>query len=144
MNRRLFPALLLAAGCGGGLPADVEGYASRCERMNEAPLPPYDGDPHRGAKNVYACNVDVTLLRANRRPFPDGTLIVKESTRPPETAPWLVATARKQNGAWQWDEYTRNFADEGFGRILAGQSVCTDCHQQVREADWIFTHFSRP
>jgi hypothetical protein len=132
------------AGCEGTLPADVEGYADRCLKMNQAPLPAYDGDPHRGFKDVYACGVDKTILQANTRPFPDGTLIVKESTRPGEPAPWLVATARKHDGDWRWDEYTRNFDDEAFRRNLAGQSVCTGCHQHARDTDWIFTRYSPP
>jgi hypothetical protein len=136
--------IFVLAGCEAALPADVEGYATRCMRMNPTPFPPYEGDPHRGMKTVYACNVDLPLLQANKRPFPDGTLIVKESIRPPETAPWLVATARKQNGAWHWDEYTRNFPDEALRRNLAGQGICTGCHQHAREADWIFTQFSAP
>jgi hypothetical protein len=144
MRRRLLLLIGLAAGCEAELPADVEGYAERCVKMNPAPIAPYEGDPHRGMKNVYACNVDPALLRANQRPFPEGTLIVKDSTRPPESAPWLVATARKRDGGWQWDEYTRNFPDESLRRILAGQSVCTGCHQQARALDWIFTAYSPP
>jgi hypothetical protein len=55
----------------------------------------------------------------------------------------LIAIARKQGGVWQWDEYTRNFADEDFRHILAGQSVCTGCHVKAQAADWIFTTYSR-
>lgn len=62
-------------------PDDVAGYASRCVRLNASAIPPYPGDPHAGMKNVYACDVDQSIVRANTRPFPDGTLIVKESTR---------------------------------------------------------------
>jgi hypothetical protein len=49
---------------------------------------------------------------------------------------------RKQGGAWKWDEYTRNFGHEPFARILASETVCTDCHRQVQGADWIFTAFT--
>jgi hypothetical protein len=110
--------------------------------MNVEPIPRTNADPHNGVKNVYACNVDVAALEANQRPFPDGTLIVKESRREGEDLVWLIATARKQAGSWQWDEYTRNFADEAFRHILAGESVCTDCHARVRSADWIFTPYT--
>ncbi len=135
-------ALMTVFGCGATLPEDVEGYEERCTRMNATPLPPYDADPHRGFKLVYACNVDLARLQANTRPFPDGTLIVKQSTRAGEDFPWLVATARKQGDAWRWDEYTRNFSDEAFRRILVPQSKCTDCHRKAQSADWIFTHFT--
>ena len=129
---------------GTPLPSDVESYATRCLKLNPTPIPPYEGDPHRGWKNVFACDVDRAIVEANQRPFPDGTLIVKESTRPGESAVWLVATARKQHGSWQWDEYTRNFADEDFDRSLAGQGLCRGCHQEARAADWIFTRFALP
>ena len=124
------------------LPSDVIDYQTRCQRMNARPIPRYDGDPHAGTKNVYACNVDDALLRANIRPFPDGTVIVKNSTKENASYPWLVATARKQGGAWKWDEYTRNFEDEDFVRILASESVCTNCHKEAEGADWIFTAFT--
>jgi len=144
VTARLMAALLVLGSCGAGLPDDLDGYESRCARMNASPIPTYPGDPHAGTKNVYACNVDPIALRANSRPFADGTLIVKESVRQGEAFVWLVATARKQGGAWRWDEYTRNFSDEGFRRILAGQSVCTGCHVKAQSADWIYTAFSAP
>jgi hypothetical protein len=131
------------AACGGEtLPADVADYQTRCPRMNGRPIPRYEGDPHAGTKNVYACNIDPAVARANTRPFPEGTVIVKTSTKENASYPWLVATARKQNGAWKWDEYTRNFEDEDFVRILASESVCTNCHRQAESADWIFTAFT--
>ena len=135
--------LALVAGCGSTLPEDVPGYASRCVRMNASPIPPYEGDPHKGMKNVYACDVDVPLVEANTRPFPDGTLIIKESAAEGESFVWLIATARKQGGSWRWDEYTRNFSDEEFRHGLAGQSVCTGCHVRAQSADWIFTRYAR-
>jgi hypothetical protein len=135
---------LTIAACGGEtLPADVADYQTRCQQMNQNPIPRYDGDPHAGTKNVYACNVDIAVLRANTRPFPDGTVIVKNSTKENANYPWLVATARKQGGTWKWDEYTRNFEDEDFVRILASESVCTNCHEAAEHADWIFTAFTR-
>jgi hypothetical protein len=133
----------LSAGCGSALPDDIPGYQTRCIRMNAQPIPRSPSDPHNGVKNVYACAVDQATLEANSRPFPDGALVVKESTRDGESFPWLIALARKQGGSWRWDEYTRNFADEDFRHILSGQSVCTGCHARARAADWIFTTYAR-
>lgn len=133
----------LASGCGAALPADVAGYESRCARMNAQPIPEYAGDPHAGTKNVYACGVGLPQLQSHTLPFPDGTLIVKESRGAGELFVWLIATARKQGESWQWDEYTRNFADEELRHNLAGQSVCTGCHVRAKAADWIFTAYSR-
>ncbi len=137
-------ALGALGACGSTLPDDVAGYDTRCVRLNETPLRAYEGDPHKGNKNVYACNVSIDALRANTRPFPDGTLIIKESKREGETFNWLTATARKQGGSWKWNEYTRNFGDEDFRHIVSGQSVCTGCHVKVMAVDWIYTSYSRP
>ena len=133
----------LSSGCGAPLPDDVVGYQSRCVLMNGRPIPPYERDPHRGMKNVYACNVTPEQVAANQRPFPEGALIVKESTRVGQDFVWLVALARKQAGAWQWNEYTRNFADEELRHGLASRAVCTDCHGIVEDQDWIFTRYTR-
>ncbi|MDX2023719.1 MAG: hypothetical protein SF187_26005 [Deltaproteobacteria bacterium] len=136
-------ALALVAACGETLPADIEGYqtAPTCVRLNKDPIPPYEGDPHKGIKNVFACNVDLPVLLANTRPFPDGTIIVKESRRPGVAYTWLVATARKQEGRWRWDEYTRNFDNEGHERVPVPQSKCMDCHAKAAAQDFIFTTY---
>lgn len=136
-----------AAACAERLPAG-EAYRTHCLRMNPEPIAPYDGDPHEGWKDVWACDVtEADLLDADgdvRLPYPDGTLIVKESCA---LAPcdddgsyaWLIATARKTAGTWTWAEYTRNFADEDFAKLPLDEAVCTDCHQKYETLDWIST-----
>lgn len=145
---RLVLALVGVVGCGTTLPEDVQDVASRCVRLNPNPIPPTRDDPHSGFKVVYACNVEESFLKEGTLPYPEGTVIVKESTKEDEDAPWLVATARKGPGqgasSWQWDEYTRNFEDEDFRRILAGQGVCIDCHKGVESLDYIFTRYQEP
>jgi hypothetical protein len=131
----------ILAGCAETPSEDVLRYQVDCIRMNAEPIPVYDGDPHRGTKNVFACQVPGAQLEANLRPFPDGALIVKDARRDGDDFAWLVAVARKQDGAWRWDEYTRNFADEEFRHILSGEGVCTGCHQAARSDDWIFTRY---
>jgi hypothetical protein len=138
MKAILLAAVLLLSGCGDTLPDDARDPAADCIRLNALPIPPTARDPHAGTKNVYVCHTATT-----RPPFPDGTLVVKQSTRPGESFPWLVATARKHAGAWSWDEYTRNFADEDLVHNLAAESVCTGCHVRARAQDWIFTRFDR-
>lgn len=107
--------------------------------MNRELLPKREDDPHEGKKNVFACNVSCEELQ--ERPFPDGTVVVKESIKDGQDYAWLVATARKSGGEWQWDEYTRNFPSEDFVSILASESVCIDRHVKWRGADWIATGF---
>jgi hypothetical protein len=131
----------MLAGCASMPPDDLLGYQAACIQMNVEPILAYDGDPHRGTKNVFACDVPLVELAANIRPFPEGALIVKEARRDGDDFVWLLAAARKQGGAWRWDEYTRNFADEEFRHILSGEGVCTGCHQAARASDWIFTRY---
>ncbi|HEY0712726.1 MAG TPA: cytochrome P460 family protein [Polyangia bacterium] len=129
--------------CGASLPDDIPGYRDRCVQLNEARIPQPARDPHKGEKNVYACNVAKEALVANVRPFPEGAVVVKESFRRGESFPWLIATARKIDGAWKWNEYTRDSEREKFRHILAGESVCTRCHKRAAESDWIFTFHDR-
>jgi hypothetical protein len=134
---------LAATGCSEAVPHDIANYKERCIRMNAEPIPEKDSDPHRGVKNVYACGVTEEQLVEDGEPifpYPEGTIIVKESTREGQGYPWLIATARKEGGVFRWDEYTRNFPDQEFLHILAGEEVCTDCHKDVeKSSDWIFT-----
>ena len=58
-----------------------------------------------------------------------------------EAFTWLVATARKELGKWRWDEYTRNFDNEGHQRLLVKQSKCTSCHDRAAAQDDIFTYY---
>jgi hypothetical protein len=131
----------LPTGCAEMPPDDVLRYQVDCIPMNAEPIPVYDGDPHQGTKNVFACQVPRAQLETNARPFPDGALIVKEARRAGDDFAWLVAAARKQGGTWRWDEYTRNFADEELRHIPSGEGVCTGCHQAARSSDWIFTQY---
>ena len=138
--------IMMLAGC-QGLPADVEGFETRCLEMTTEPIPPHADDPHEGFKRVYACNVSDAQRRALQAGdvtvFPEEALIVKASRRDGEDFNWLVATARKLGGQWEWLEYTRNFDDERFLEIPASPQVCVDCHRAATASDWIFTRFAR-
>jgi hypothetical protein len=139
----LIPAWLVACQV---MPEEVNGYQDNCILMNAELIPPQSSDPHLGYKNVYACNVDVaTLTDPAFSTYPEGTMIVKESTRDGQNYPWLIATAKKVDSEWQWAEYKRNFPNEDFVKILAGQGVCTGCHKDAKDTgDWLFTHYEGP
>ncbi|MFT7579139.1 MAG: hypothetical protein ACI9MR_000801 [Myxococcota bacterium] len=132
-------------GCSDEFPGELEDYAERCVKMNEAVIPPTPSDPHDGNKNVYACNVSVDQLvdsEGNQlRPLPPGTIVIKESTRTYHDFVWLRAVARRDANGWSWAEYTRNFDNEEFKQILAPESLCTDCHKDAIAKDWIFTNY---
>ena len=136
------PLLLLVTACVEAPPQDVLDYES-CLKFNTDPIEPTgDDDPHLGYKSVYGCHVDVSELAGGPSTgYPDGTLIVKTSTREDQDFVWLLASMRKTSGRWEWAEYTRNFPDEKFARIPVEKSVCIDCHVQVEPIDWVFTSY---
>jgi hypothetical protein len=121
-----------------GVPDFVAGYRG-WTKLNEAPIPPRDSDPHFGTKDVFASRERL----ANGR-FPAGTVVVKEATRPGADFIGLIATMRKQRGAdpehndWVFVEYTRESANAAFAEQAAG-AVCWSCHVGARELDYVFT-----
>jgi hypothetical protein len=121
-----------------GAPRFVAGYR-RWTKLNEQPIPPRDSDPHNGTKNVYASKP----AAANGR-FPNGTIVVKEATRPGADFIGLLAIMRKRPGAdpehndWVFVEYTREAADARFG-LQAEGAVCWDCHIGAEDSDYVFT-----
>lgn len=139
---------LTVGACSSELPADLEGYAERCIRLNGSEIPPHDDDVHEGYKIVYACEVELSDLvdeaGAPRTPYPDGIVFVKESRREHQDFPWLVATARKVDGGWEWEEFTRNFESEPLLSIPVPESVCRDCHAKVAAIDFIYTTYQPP
>jgi hypothetical protein len=128
---------------GEGLPEDILGYQDWFE-LNEQPIPPIEGgDAHLGTKNVYASE------EADRSGgsilYPDGTIVVKESTRPDTDFIGLVAIMRKEAGAdpdhgdWVFIEYTRSAPDAAFTET-AKDAVCWSCHVGAQQTDWIWVH----
>lgn len=136
-------ATLSVSACGASVPDDLKDYEQRCIRLNQAPIPKYPGDPHAGMKNVYVCNLSADEVAKDVRPFPDGAMVVKDSQREGEDFKWLIATARKQNGRWSWDEYTRNFSNEEMLGLLTSDSKCLSCHKRAVKDDYIFTRYDR-
>ncbi len=121
-----------------GTPAFVAGYWS-WPKLNQAPIPRRDSDPHEGTKNVYASKPQ----RADGR-FPNGTIVVKEAVRPGADFIGLIAVMRKRRGAdpkhndWVFVEFTREAESARFGEIASG-SVCWSCHVGAQESDYVFT-----
>jgi Cytochrome P460 len=120
-----------------GVPGFVAGYRDWV-KLNDAPIPPREADPHNGTKNVYASK--------ERRPsgrFPAGTIVVKDASRPGADFTGLIAIMRKERGAdpahgdWVFVEYTREARSERF-REQASGAVCWSCHVGA-DADYVFT-----
>jgi len=121
-----------------GVPRFVAGYRGWF-KLNDAPIPPRDSDPHDGTKNVFA-----SKRRGADAQFPNGTIVVKEAMRPGADFIGLIAIMRKQMGAdpanndWVFVEYTREAANARFAEIASG-SVCSSCHMSARDLDYVFT-----
>ncbi len=121
-----------------GVPRFVAGYRGWI-KLNAQPIPPRDSDPHSGTKNVFASK----RVGGNGR-FPNGSVVVKEATRPGADFIGLIAIMRKQRGAdpahndWVFVEYTREAANARFG-LQAEGAVCYGCHVGAADRDYVFT-----
>ena len=121
-----------------GLPKSVAGYDG-WTRLNDAPLPPRDSDPHLSTKNVYASKE----AGANGR-FPNRTIIVKEGVAPGKNFVTLIAIMRKERGAdpahndWLFIEYTREKKNAPFEELASG-AVCYSCHVGAEATDYVWT-----
>lgn len=129
-----------------GLPADVAGY-TQWLKLNAAPIPPAPGgDPHNGTKNVYVNQTRDTIAPNGTQqfPYPDGSIVVKDATRPGKDYIGLIAIMRKKDGVnpdhndWEFIEYVRNAADAEF-RVIAKDGICWGCHARVKDIDYVFT-----
>ena len=129
-----------------GLPDDVAGY-TQWLKINAEPIPPAGGgDPHNGTKNVYVNQTRDTIAPngTQKFPYPDGSIVVKDATRPGKDYIGLIAIMRKKAGTdpdhndWKFIEYVRNAPDAEF-RVIAEDGVCWGCHAQVEDIDYVFT-----
>lgn len=129
-----------------GLPDYTAGY-DQWLKLNIEPIPPVaGGDPHNGTKNVYVNQERETIAPDGEQlfPYPDGSIVVKEATRPNKDYIGLIAIMIKKAGSdpdhndWEFIEYTRNSQDDDF-TILARDRVCWGCHARVENIDYVFT-----
>ena len=128
-----------------GLPADVTGY-NQWLKLNAEPIPPTGGgDPHRGTKDVYVNQERDVIAPGGRQrfPYPDGSIVVKES-RADSGFIRVVAIMRKKAGSnpagndWEYEEYIRRDADSPFPNPISG-AFCGGCHSDASNRDYVFT-----
>lgn len=133
-----------------GLPAITAGYQNWL-KLNAKPIPPVaGGDPHNGNKNVFVNQKKDTIAPGGvqKFPYPDGSIVVKESTRPGKDFIGLIAIMEKKKGAnaahndWIFTEYTRNAKDAVFKKIAEG-ALCSGCHSQVKDRDYVFVRLEQ-
>ena len=129
-----------------GLPDDTAGY-DKWLKINAEPIPPVaGGDPHNGTKNVYVNQERDTIAPDGEQqfPYPDGSIVVKDTVRPNKDYIGLIAIMRKKAGSapdhndWEFIEYTRNDPDDEF-KVLASGRICWGCHARVEDKDYVFT-----
>ena len=128
-----------------GLPVDITGY-NQWLKLNAEPIPPVaGGDPHRGTKDVYVNQARDVIAPGGRQrfPYPDGSIVVKES-RADSGFIRVVAIMRKKAGSnpagndWEYEEYIRRDADSPFPNPLTG-AFCGGCHSRAANTDYVFT-----
>ena len=128
-----------------GLPDDTAGY-NQWLKLNAEPIPPAEGgDPHRGTKNVYVNQTREVIAPNGKQqfPYPDGTIIVKEATRPGKDFIGLIAVMWKEAGSdpdvgdWRFEEFLRGAPDAEFRLAFEG-GVCTGCHARAAATDFVF------
>ena len=128
-----------------GLPADTAGYEGWL-KLNAEPIPPAPGgDPHRGTKNVYVNQTREAIAPNGEQqfPYPDGTIVVKEATRPGKDFIGLIAVMWKEAGSnpdvgdWRFEEFLRGAPDADFRLAFEG-GVCTGCHSGAADTDFVF------
>ena len=129
-----------------GLPEDVAGY-TQWLKLNAEPIPPAGGgDPHNGTKNVYVNQARETIAPNGEQqfPYPNGSIVIKEASRPGKDFIGLIAIMRKKDGVdpdhndWEFIEYVRNAQDTDFSVIAEGR-ICWGCHTRVEDIDYVFT-----
>ena len=75
--------------------------------------------------------------------FIDGTIVVKEATRPGKDFIGLIAVMWKEVGKhpdagdWRFEEYLRGAPDAAFRLAFEG-GVCTGCHTRAAATDFVF------
>ena len=128
-----------------GLPDNIAGY-DQWLKLNAKPIPPAPGgDPHNGTKNVYVNQTREKIAPNGEQqfPYPDGTIIVKEATRPGKDFIGLVAVMWKEAGKhpdagdWRFEEYLRGAPDAKFRLAFEG-GICVGCHSGAAATDFVF------
>ena len=138
------------------IPVEIQPYRT-WTKMNAIPLTD-PSNPRAGPKNTFV-NLSPGELRdilgpggRALKPFPNGTVIVRESLNPTEGWVSVLFVQRKDSAAtrtkgWVFSAFSRSAGDAPFQPLMFADPVvrCLDCHAQVKNADFVFTPFlNRP
>ncbi len=136
-----------------GVPSDIAAYRT-WTKMNVTLLTD-PSNPRAGPKNTF-----ITLgpdeLRALvatggrvRQPFPDGTIVVRESLHPAEGWVQVLFVMRKDSKVigrtkgWVFSGFTRTGSDKPFAPLQFADPFmrCMACHAQMKASDFVFTPY---
>ncbi len=140
--RMLGLALLLGFGFSlaqvAGLNTKIQNYLT-WTRVNSSKVT--QGGAHPAAKDVYVNIPANQLAAAYQRPFPAGTLFVKERTDPATLSVTTLYVMEKRSAAakdWSWSVFERK-GDRFEGGVFANAAMCIGCHEGAMATDMVFT-----
>ena len=121
-------------------------YAEGWLRLN--PQKNFIESAHPVAKDVYVNDTGASHALLEDFPFPDGTVLVKESLDPDMLEVFVITTMRKvegfdpDNNDWQYGMFERN--DEGELEGMWAEAgtemhqMCSGCHANAADNDFVF------
>ncbi len=121
-------------------------YAEGWMRLN--PQKNFIESAHPVAKDVYINEIGAGNAFVEDFPFPDGTVLVKESIDPESLEVFVMTAMRKvegfdpDNGDWQYGmfERTENGEFEGMWADVGTEmhQMCVGCHTNAADNDFVF------
>ncbi len=136
-----------------GVPEDIAQYRSWTKMNTNLLADP--SNPRAGPKNTFV-NLSPDALREIigpggrvRKPFPDGTIVVRESLDVDAGFVRVLFIQRKdssvkQTKGWIFSGFTRSAANDPYQPLPVADPVarCLNCHEQMRATDMVFTPYT--
>jgi hypothetical protein len=130
------------------LDADVQGYFA-WERLNAQRN--YIESAHQAPKDVYVNDVGRESALAGTFPFPEGTVLVKETIGEETLSVEVVSAMRKVagfdegGGDWQYAMFERQADGSFVGAWVATDhdmhAMCAGCHANAADTDFAFLSY---
>jgi hypothetical protein len=127
---------------------DIEGYLG-WTRLNAQRN--FIESPHAAPKDVYVNDVGRDAALGRSFPFPEGTVLVKETTDEDALRVAVITAMRKvagfdpDRGDWQYAMFERqddgSFAGDWVATDTDMHQMCTSCHQQAADRDYAFLDY---
>jgi hypothetical protein len=97
--------------------------------------------PHGEYLKLYANDIAINAAKAGMKTMPNGVILVKENYGKDQTTLMAITPMYKfkgynpEAGDWFWGKYGPD------GKVMAAGKVngCIQCHEDVKDNDWIFT-----